>query len=408
MERKIKSVLNSLRWFECSGIMRPADGFWGVAERLVTWDVEDEVKEEILKHFTSRTLLKDCFVVESRRPDCNFQTALLFLLNGKLLENETAANTGRNLLDYLFFRSGMKRSGTFKLPHAWRWSHITCGDGGHWFDDNSWCIILECAIRASFPELDAQYHAGICADALSAPLCPALERTLEAAPNEKGERFDPEKLWLGDVHLPHWGALPVFALSCVHASRNRPDYLPVIRKYLAYLKEELPGFSTSEYAYALMGATAAEAAFGDALAAEVARMSCECLCAAADPDSGTLPSGHYEAPVGKERVDLIYTMNWSVLALQMYCRLHPRRIKAKSLLRKQLDLLISIQDTSQSLRFFGCWRGMYDLASHSWGGGNRYEGGASSIYSGWTNAPIALAILMDAFHLSLLDVTGIR
>ena len=46
-----------------------------------------------------------------------------------------------------------------------------------------------------------------------------------------------------------------------------------------------------------------------------------------------------------------------------------------------------------------------------WGGGDRVEGGAGSIYSGWTNAPIALAFLMESSGASLFpggfrDVRG--
>jgi len=38
---------------------------------------------------------------------------------------------------------------------------------------------------------------------------------------------------------------------------------------------------------------------------------------------------------------------------------------------------------------------MFDLNANSWGGGDRFEGGAGSIYTGWTNAPIASVIAMD-------------
>ena len=41
---------------------------------------------------------------------------------------------------------------------------------------------------------------------------------------------------------------------------------------------------------------------------------------------------------------------------------------------------------------FGCWHGMFDLKRQDWGGGNRSEGGAASIYTGWTNAPLAWAV----------------
>ena len=34
------------------------------------------------------------------------------------------------------------------------------------------------------------------------------------------------------------------------------------------------------------------------------------------------------------------------------------------------------------------------ISLQGYAGGNRYEGGAGSIYSGWTNAPIALAMLL--------------
>ena len=36
---------------------------------------------------------------------------------------------------------------------------------------------------------------------------------------------------------------------------------------------------------------------------------------------------------------------------------------------------------------------MYDLRAGEWGGGDLFEGGQNSIYTGWTNAPIALGLL---------------
>jgi len=57
-----------------------------------------------------------------------------------------------------------------------------------------------------------------------------------------------------------------------------------------------------------------------------------------------------------------------------------------------MELLLQIQDRSPRPELSGCWRGMYDLEQKCWGGGNRFEGGAGSIYSGWTNTSIALAL----------------
>ena len=407
MSKFVNAAAKNIRWFENSGIMYPSDGFWGVAERLITLDIEDNVKAEILEHFTSRTELDGCFAVESRRPDCNFEAALFFLLYGEITGDEKRKKTGENLLDYLFLRSGMRRSEKHALPGAWRWSHIICSNGGHWFDDNSWCIIAEMIIARKFPELDKKYRAGFWAEKLADPLFAALERTNNAEPDEKGEIKDPEDLWIGNIRLPHWGGLTIFALSVVHAAKGRKKYLPAIRKYITRMRAELPGFSTSEYAYALMGAAAVTAAYGDKLAEKTAKEACELICNAADMKTGTLPSSHYEAPSGEALADLIYTLNWSILGLQMYCRLFPGESKAAALLDKQLELVMKIQDKTPSKYFRGCWRGMYDMSSKTWGGGNRFEGGSSSIYSGWTNAPISLALLLQEQKSSLLEFSGL-
>ena len=408
MKKFISCVEKNIKWFENSGVMRPADGFWGCAERLVTSDIEEKVYEEIITKFTSRTVLEDCFAVESRRPDCNFQTALMFLLYGRLTGDEKRTRTGENLLDYLYFRSAMKRPDTHHLPGAWRWSHIVLSPNGHWFDDNSWCILLQCALHKNFPELGKKYDSGKYALMLADKLHLTVQKIMSIEPEEKGQMADPDQIWLGNFRLPHWGALSIFALSCIHAIYNRSAYLPDIEKYLQKLQQELPDFSTSEYAYAMMGAVAAAVAFDSKVAAKTAKMSRDLLLNAANKENGTLPSSHYEAPSGKSLADLIYTLNWSLLGLQMYCKFMPDDIEAADLLMKQLTTVANIQDDSASLSFKGCWRGMYDMERKCWGGGNLYEGGSASIYSGWTNAPISLAFMLNDANKSLLEFVGIK
>ena len=39
-----------------------------------------------------------------------------------------------------------------------------------------------------------------------------------------------------------------------------------------------------------------------------------------------------------------------------------------------------------------------DMSTNSWGGGNCYEGGADSIYTGWTNAPISIVIALELLN----------
>ena len=181
-----------------------------------------------------------------------------------------------------------------------------------------------------------------------------------------------------------------------------------LEKYLQKLQQEVPDFSTSEYAYAMMGAVAAAVAFDSKVAAKTAKLSRDLLLNAANKENGTLPSSHYEAPSGKSLADLIYTLNWSLLGLQMYCKFMPDDIEAADLLMKQLTTVANIQDDSASLSFKGCWRGMYDMERKCWGGGNLYEGGSASIYSGWTNAPISLAFMLNDANKSLLEFVGIK
>jgi len=45
---------------------------------------------------------------------------------------------------------------------------------------------------------------------------------------------------------------------------------------------------------------------------------------------------------------------------------------------------------------------MYDCQAGEWGGGNRFEGGRGSIYSGWTNAPVSMAFLLELTGSDLL------
>ena len=71
---------------------------------------------------------------------------------------------------------------------------------------------------------------------------------------------------------------------------------------------------------------------------------------------------------------------------------------------KVLSLLLQIQDTTKKKYLYGCWRGMYDMEKGQWGGGDRFEGGANSIYTGWTNAPISLWLLAEREGKALPDM----
>ena len=45
---------------------------------------------------------------------------------------------------------------------------------------------------------------------------------------------------------------------------------------------------------------------------------------------------------------------------------------------------------------------MYDTKTGTWGGGDCYEGGSGSIYSGWTNAPVSIVFANELLGTSLI------
>ena len=93
-------------------------------------------------------------------------------------------------------------------------------------------------------------------------------------------------------------------------------------------------------------------------------------------------------------------MNWCLLGLQALAGIDPAY---KDAFRKVLKLVLAIQDKTPCKMFSGCWRGMYDLDAGNGGGGDRFEGGAGSIYTGWTNAPIASVIAMEIANRDLFS-----
>lgn len=395
------AVRNNLNWFLTSGIMDPGDGSWGVAERLTV--AEGRALEQMRFSFPAWTDLSDCRVIEQRRADCNFETALLFLLADKIFHDGGYAAVAEKLLSFLYCRSGLLNRGNPAYPDgSWNWSHI-CRESVVYYDDNAWCVFLPLAMARLRPDLDRKLELSHWARILSEELLKAFGRGIGSpSPTVPGAWEDPEGIWRGRLNLPHWGSLVVMALSraAVAFEDIRPE--PEIRRYHRHLQTTLGELSASEYGYAVLGAASAFHAFGLEEDRLLAVRAGEKILSRMDPETGNLPAEHYEAPCGNRLVDTIYTLNWSFLALQLLTALTGEE-KFRRAKEKQLALLLRIQDPGPSPRFRGCWRGMYDLDRAAWGGGDCVEGGAGSIYSGWTNAPIATGMLLEIAGKSLLD-----
>ena len=252
-----------------------------------------------------------------------------------------------------------------------------------YFDDEAWCIFIQLRIADEFPELDKRYNMRFWAETLAESLYAGA--------------VDPAKktLWRGELSDPHWGALAAMALAQA-AGKDEGRYREFCLKYFQNVK--CP--NASEFAYALIGAVNCAKKFDEASFIPFVENFAAALIAKSDPASGLLPSEHgRETPVGTGLADLIYTINWAAVGLREAGLLLGGKCTENA--GKILDFLHSIQDDSANKTFNGCWRGMYDIQSGQWGGGDRFEGGGNSIYTGWTNAPVALTMLFEYMKKSM-------
>lgn len=382
----------SARWFSDSGIMAPPDGSWGVAERILLTAGNSAV-QRVYESFPAWSECAGYSIIEQRRADCNLETAFLQLLWAEQHLAPGAAATAVNLLHYLYCRSGLlaRSPRDSRIPRGvWNWSHIRWTPA-LWFDDNSWMCLLSLMIARMHPELDRRFALREWALLLARALAEGMEQSFPV-----DEHSLPAPPWSGHLRLPHWGSLVVMALCRAAAECPLPEAAALTDRYHEWILARQEQFTASEYAYAVLGSAMAARVRGDRLSCDTARCFSDRLLALIDPVTGNLPSQHFETPSGGHLVDLIYTVNWALPALQCSAALFDDaryRAAAERLLR----LVLEIQDRSPEAHLGGCWRGMYDLNAGGWGGGDCYEGGANSIYSGWTNAPLGWAV---AGHLS--------
>jgi len=399
-----KSLTENINWFINSGVMIPEDGKWGVAERIAVTE-NNSALDKMYSSFPAWTEFDGYSIIEQRRADCNFETALLFLLASEALDNKKYYQIAVNILDFLYFRSGMLNRFDEKYPAAcWNWSHIQWGNA-IWFDDNGWNCAIQLMIANKYPKLDKKYQMKEWALKLAGSMLEGFNRSFGLPTNDKLEICcDPQSMWLGRLNLPHWGSLACMAFAFAYREENKSQYLDAITKYHQYLWSKKDTLIVSEDAYALIGATLAASLTNDVTAQKVSNYFGEKLLSKMDIQTGNVPAEHYEAPIGPYLVDMIYTVNWALLGMQIKASLE-NSSKYREAFEAMLNLTLSIQDNSQEKQFAGCWRGMFDLESGAWGGGDCYEGGANSIYTGWTNAPVAWTMAFEILKTSLLTAT---
>lgn len=392
------ALLKNLNWFENSGVMLPNDGLWGVAERVAVVK-NNEAIEKMYASFVAWTPHGDYSIIEQRRADCNFETAYLYLLAAEVLKEQKYTDIAVNLLDFLYHRSGLLWRNEDQYPYgSWNWSHIKRSSDVY-FDDEAWCVFLQLEIAKRYPELDKKYNMKHWAMILADQLASGSLRVMRACREQKDWADTEKKIWLGNLSLPHWGSLAVMALARAYAEEPKQEYLDFIKEYDAYLNEKPAEFNVSECSYALIGDCAAYRYTGDEKYLATARLYGDIILGKMK-ESGNIPAEHYEAPTGEHLVDTIYTVNWALIGLQALSAVDAKYTAAYEKLKA---LIIRIQDNSPEVQFNGCWRGMFDMNQNSWGGGDRYEGGAGSIYTGWTNAPISWVLALDLLKRNLFS-----
>lgn len=387
--KRLKEALRrNLVWFENSGVMDPPNGSWGVAERVLLTE-GNEAKEKTFSAFTAYSEYERHAIIEHRRPDCNFETALMFRLAAEAFDDSKHMGTANNILRYLYDRSGLLNRKRDAFPYgAWKWSSEQWPTNVY-FDDNAWNATIAIILGSRYPELESRFE-------LVQSGLDVCEVMLEAFDNQfKNDPPEGAFRWAGDIHSPHWGSLSCMAFAYAHQRAPSAKYLKAIEAYDRHVNDAFDSFTTSEHAYVVIGSGLAASLLGHEASGATARRSADVLLKKQDPETGNIPSEwSKEAPSGEHLVDLIYTQNWALLGLFLMSDLDDSEQYHRAF-HKAFDLVLSVQDPTPEAHLHGCWRGMYDLKTAAWGGGNRYEGGADSIYTGWTNAPISIIICAE-------------
>ncbi|MEN6356289.1 MAG: hypothetical protein ABFD83_04305 [Armatimonadota bacterium] len=388
------SLKRNLKWFKESGIMDPADGSWGLAERIALTE-DNSAIEAIKKAFTAYSDFDGYSVIEHRRPDCNFEAALMFLLAAEVFDSSDMHQTASNILHFLFRRSCTRNEiEDNNVRFMWRWA------SGYWWqpyyvDDNSWNGALSIMIGRRYPDLNAQHSLVDKGIETIETIRVSLQNYLD------GKEQPKDQPPVSGLELsPHFAALAIMAFAHSWKAFQNSNLQSTALQYIDRVQDKKQSFSSSEHGYYLMGNACCASAFEDDCFLKEARESANYILSIMSPE-GLIPSEHNEAPTGKNLVDTIYTQNWCALGLHAIWKLTGDTAYREAY-ERSVRLLASIQDDTPAPHFNGCWRGMYDMEKRAWGGGDKYEGGAGSIYSGWTNAPISFTFAMDILGLSLL------
>lgn len=375
-------------WFERSGILDDPSGASGVCERIIL----------DLAHPPSYTIARH------HRADCAFQTALLFDLYARLIEKESPDRTAiiQNRAGRLF-SFPVKRLQD-RSPESPAYGLFTWSDrdpGTYWADDNSWCAVLllkgyDLTGRAEYLE--------------SGLLC--LEALLRKKP-----------LLIGGTEDAHWGGFYAMAMACGYGATGDPRYLVPCREYVRrQLETRVWSLAQSEPkraeglttpAVALLAASVFWQASRDPDAKRLVDQVGAFLISCQGERGELVDSWGLEQSIplrdSRPYVDLVYRHNFGTLAFHHAFLATGENCFRKASL-KSLRFLGGIQIRSPHPWLDGAWQGAYDPVARRFDGPEHPggEGGANSLYSGWTHAPIGIAFAFSLSGDGLLPAHGER
>ncbi len=374
----------NLDWFRKSGVLLGTEGSKGVAERIVLIPDNPQITD-IEKTFRGLRREGHYMYSEMTRPDCNLETALAFYYASRLFNNSGDEGVSRNILNYLKGSDLQLLDPASPADGLWTWSSTVAS--AFWSDDNTWNTILPLKIYLLTGD-EEWLRRGL-----------LTARGLLLYPNLSG---DPA----GDLQgRPHWGGMRAMGLAYAYALTQEPEFQKAALDYVHMdyrgLVLDVDGkptkrpYTTSESSYFLLETSLIAATTGDPIALECVRLFGDYLLSRQDT-SGMIPGETRWGAAGDHVGDLVYTQNWFTLAM-WHAHQVTKDARYKSAVLQSLNFLREIQDKGPEPQTRGSWRGAFDTLAWEWGGTNQLEGGPGSIYTGWTNAPIDLAI---AFYLN--------
>ena len=377
---RMKNALNkNIEWFLNSGLMKENDGSKGIAERVVL--VEDnDAMERINAGFIYQRKIDHYIILEHVRPDCTFETALVFHLASEVLKRPDLENISRNMFLYLENAPNRNAGG------LWGWSDVLQKDD-YFTNDNAWVIIVSLYMYQITGE-EKFFGMGMeTADAMDK----------EMHKGKQGKLMNPD---LASHHGP--GELAI-AMAKAYKISGEKKYFDCCCRIIDYDYKNLAvkdsildrkSYDTSKCAYLLMQSSLIYLETGYKPALEICNVVANTLCSLQNKYGGWA-SEWRESAIGKDYCDIIYAQNWAIMGFY-HALFIKKDVTWKKTFEKAIKFLLDIQ-VKEPDYIAGCWRGQFNIKTWNYNIPDRHEGGPNSIYSGWTNAIIDIVL---AFILS--------